>query len=114
MLEVATPVPSHVDRLKPEQLFLSEPVTQIMLTCRQEMLRRPPFNWFINTTLMNEEKPNTFFVTHRGILWILLLTILLFLMLAMTAPRFKQPVPRGLDININQGNASIETEVNIP
>ncbi len=61
---------------------------------------------------MNEGKPNTIFVNHRGILWILLLIILLLLILAMTVPRFIQPVPRKMDININQGNASIETEVN--
>ncbi len=79
-----------------------------MLTCRQELLRRPPYSWFINATVMNEGNPNTIFVN----LWIVLLTILLLLMIAMIVPRLRQPMPRGMDININQGNASIEAEVN--
>lgn len=87
-------------------------MTQITPTSGQELLSRSPYSWFISAIVMNEENPSAFHINHRGLLWILLITILLMLLLVIAAAKLKQPIPKKMDMNIKQGNAKIETEFN--
>jgi hypothetical protein len=85
-----------------------------MPTCGQELLSRSPYEGFINAIVMNEENSSAIHINHRGLLWILLITTLLLLLLAMAAAKFRQPIPKKMDMNIKQGNVKIETEFNVP